>query len=32
MRFEATDPKARDAYRSEVEEWLEAQRTVSGKR
>jgi phosphomannomutase/phosphoglucomutase len=32
MRFEATDPEARDAYRSEVEGWLESQRSVSGKR
>jgi phosphomannomutase / phosphoglucomutase len=32
MRFEATDQEARDAYRSEVEGWLEAQKTVSGKR
>jgi phosphomannomutase / phosphoglucomutase len=32
MRFEATDPEARDAYRAEVEGWLEAQKTVSGKR
>ena len=32
MRFEATDEAARDAYRSEVEGWLEAQKTVSGKR
>jgi phosphomannomutase/phosphoglucomutase len=26
MRFEATDEKARDAYRREVEDWLEAQK------
>jgi phosphomannomutase / phosphoglucomutase len=32
MRFEATDERARDAYRAEVEGWLEAQKTVSGKR
>ena len=32
MRFEATDPESRDAYRAEVEGWLEGQRTVSGKR
>jgi phosphomannomutase/phosphoglucomutase len=32
MRFEATDPEARDAYRAEVEGWLEAQKAVSGKR
>ncbi|HEV2085761.1 MAG TPA: phosphomannomutase/phosphoglucomutase [Gemmatimonadales bacterium] len=32
MRFEATDEEARDAYRSEVEGWLESQKTVSGKR
>jgi len=32
MRFEATDPEGRDAYRAEVEGWLEAQKTVSGKR
>jgi phosphomannomutase / phosphoglucomutase len=32
MRFEATDPEARDAYRAEVEGWLEAQKIVSGKR
>jgi phosphomannomutase/phosphoglucomutase len=32
MRFEATDPEARDAYRAEVEGWLESQKTVSGKR
>jgi phosphomannomutase/phosphoglucomutase len=31
MRFEATDPEARDAYRAEVEGWLESQKTVSGK-
>ncbi|MGH7507875.1 MAG: phosphomannomutase/phosphoglucomutase [Gemmatimonadales bacterium] len=30
MRFEATDPEARDAYRMEVEEWLESQKRVSG--
>ena len=32
MRFEATNPEARDAYRAEVEGWLDAQKTVSGKR
>src|SRR3954469_3703867 len=32
MRFEATDPGARDAYRAEVEGWLEEQKSVSGKR
>src|SRR5918993_2677580 len=32
MRFEATDAAARDAYRSEVEDFLERQKTVSGKR
>jgi phosphomannomutase/phosphoglucomutase len=32
MRFEATDEKARNAYRAEVEGWLESQKTVSGKR
>jgi phosphomannomutase/phosphoglucomutase len=32
MRFEATDPAARDAYRAEVEDFLERQRSVSGKR
>jgi phosphomannomutase / phosphoglucomutase len=32
MRFEATDEQARDAYRAEVEGWLEAQKTVSSKR
>src|SRR3954470_2992761 len=32
MRFEATDPEARDAYRAEVEGWLEEQKSVSGKR
>jgi phosphomannomutase / phosphoglucomutase len=32
MRFEATGPELRDEYRSEVEGWLEAQKTVSGKR
>src|ERR687890_2507265 len=31
MRFEATDAAARDAYRSEVEDFLERQRSVSGK-
>jgi phosphomannomutase / phosphoglucomutase len=31
LRFEATDPELRDAYRAEVEGWLESQRTVSGK-
>jgi phosphomannomutase/phosphoglucomutase len=31
MRFEATDQTARDAYRAEVQGWLEAQRAVSGK-
>jgi phosphomannomutase / phosphoglucomutase len=30
MRFEATDEEARDAYRSEVEGWLESQKSVSG--
>ena len=29
MRFEATDPEARDAYRSEVEGWLESQKSVT---
>jgi phosphomannomutase/phosphoglucomutase len=29
MRFEATDEAARDAYRAEVEGWLESQKTVS---
>lgn len=35
MRFEATDPESRDAYRAEVEGWLERQKralAVSGKR
>jgi phosphomannomutase / phosphoglucomutase len=32
MRFEATDPEARDAYRSEVEGWLESQKSVSSRR
>jgi phosphomannomutase/phosphoglucomutase len=39
MRFEATDPELRDAYRAEVEGWLEgqkkaneAEKSVSGKR
>jgi phosphomannomutase / phosphoglucomutase len=39
MRFEATDPLARDAYQAEVDGWLEkqksaseAEKTVSGKR
>src|SRR5918993_4083023 len=32
MRFEATDAAARDAYQGEVEEFLERQKTVSGKR
>jgi phosphomannomutase/phosphoglucomutase len=32
MRFEATDPKARDAYRSEVEGWLESQKSVKSER
>jgi phosphomannomutase/phosphoglucomutase len=39
MRFEATDPESRDAYRAEVEGWLEGQqkaseveKSVSGKR
>ena len=32
MRFEATDEEARDAYRSEVEGWLESQKSVSGRR
>src|SRR3954465_1887748 len=31
MRFEATDAAARDAYRAEVEDFLERQRSVSGK-
>jgi phosphomannomutase / phosphoglucomutase len=31
MRFEATDAASRDAYRSEVEDFLERQKTVSGK-
>lgn len=31
MRFEATDARARDAYRAEVEGWLERQKDVSGK-
>ena len=31
MRFEATDPALRDAYRAEVEEWLERQTTATGK-
>jgi phosphomannomutase / phosphoglucomutase len=31
MRFEATDPESRDAYRAEVEGWLERQKTASGK-
>jgi phosphomannomutase/phosphoglucomutase len=30
MRFEATDEEARDAYRAEVEGWLEQQKNVSG--
>ncbi len=30
MRFEATDPQARDAYRAEVEAFLESQESVSG--
>jgi phosphomannomutase / phosphoglucomutase len=29
MRFEATDQESRDAYRAEVEGWLEAQKSVS---
>jgi phosphomannomutase/phosphoglucomutase len=29
MRFEATDAEARDAYRSEVEGWLESQKSVT---
>jgi len=29
MRFEATDPEARDAYRAEVEGWLESQKSVT---
>ena len=32
MRFEATDAQARDAYRAEVEGFLEQQKNVSGKR
>jgi phosphomannomutase / phosphoglucomutase len=32
MRFEATDAAARDAYRAEVEDFLERQSSVSGKR
>jgi hypothetical protein len=39
MRFEATDPESRDAYRAEVEGWLErqkkaneAEKSVSGTR
>jgi phosphomannomutase/phosphoglucomutase len=28
MRFEGTDPEARDAYRAEVEGWLEGQKSV----
>jgi phosphomannomutase / phosphoglucomutase len=32
MRFEATDAAARDAYRAEVEDFLERQKTVSGQR
>jgi phosphomannomutase/phosphoglucomutase len=32
MRFEATDPESRDAYRSEVEGWVETAKSVSGKR
>ena len=31
MRFEATDAESRDAYQREVEEFLEKQKTVSGK-
>jgi phosphomannomutase / phosphoglucomutase len=30
MRFEATQPALRDAYRAEVEAWLESQKSVSG--
>jgi phosphomannomutase / phosphoglucomutase len=30
MRFEATQPALRDAYRAEVEGWLESQKSVSG--
>jgi phosphomannomutase / phosphoglucomutase len=30
MRFEATDPDLRDAYRAELEDWLEAQKSPSG--
>jgi phosphomannomutase/phosphoglucomutase len=30
MRFEATDEQARDAYRAEVEGWLQSQKSVSG--
>jgi phosphomannomutase / phosphoglucomutase len=30
MRFEATDQASRDAYRAEVEGWLESQKSVSG--
>jgi phosphomannomutase/phosphoglucomutase len=29
MRFEATDPEARDAYRAEVQGWLESQKSVT---
>jgi phosphomannomutase/phosphoglucomutase len=32
MRFEATDEEARDAYRSEVEGWLESQKSVKSER
>jgi len=32
MRFEATDAQSRDAYRAEVEGFLEQQKHVSGKR
>jgi phosphomannomutase/phosphoglucomutase len=32
MRFEATDAQSRDAYRAEVEGFLESQKSVSGKR
>jgi phosphomannomutase/phosphoglucomutase len=32
MRFEATDPESRDAYRAEVEGWLESQKSLSSER
>jgi phosphomannomutase / phosphoglucomutase len=32
MRFEATDPEARDAYRATVEGWLESQKSVNSSR